>query len=100
MLDTVRVLLKKIMDDIDAGNSYLTEQEELETIKILQKITRKDKPLSKYQACKFLNISRATFDNLVKAGKIKEGRKVEGFKEKFWYKKDLIAYERSKAKNN
>lgn len=45
--------------------------------------------LSKYQVCKYLKISRATFDNYVKAKKIPKGRKQIGFKELFWYKKDL-----------
>ena len=38
---------------------------------------------------KYLNISRATFDNYVRAGKIPKGRKQQGFKELFFYKKDL-----------
>ena len=48
--------------------------------------------MSKYQCCEYLNISRTTFNNLVNEGKIKEGQKVQGFKEKFWYKKDLDKY--------
>lgn len=47
------------------------------------------KKLSKYQACKYLNVSRATFDNYVRDKKIPKGRKQQGFKELFWYKKDL-----------
>lgn len=52
-------------------------------------ITNKNEKLSKYQACKYLKVSRATFDNYVKAKKIPNGRKQIGFKELFWYKKDL-----------
>lgn len=50
---------------------------------------RKDVPMSKYQAYTYLNISRATFDNLVRTGKIPRGKKIAGFKELAWYKKDL-----------
>ena len=45
--------------------------------------------MSKYQAYTYLNMSRATFDNLVREGKLPKGVKVAGFKELFWYKKDL-----------
>ena len=38
---------------------------------------------------KYLKVSRATFDNYVRAGKIPKGRKQIGFKELYWYKKDL-----------
>lgn len=44
---------------------------------------------SKYQACKYLGISRATFDRYVKDGIIPEGRRQQGFKEIFYLKKDL-----------
>ena len=84
--------LLKIVDDIDTGNTAITDSEAIEVTKALRRITRKDTPMSKYQAYKYLNISRATFDNLVKEGKLPEGKKVEGFKEKFWYKKDLNKY--------
>ena len=45
--------------------------------------------MSKYEAYSYLNISRAKFDNLVKEGKIPQGKKQQGFKELSWYKKDL-----------
>lgn len=32
---------------------------------------------------------RASFDNYVRSGKLPQGLKVTGFKEKFWTKKDL-----------
>ena len=54
--------------------------------------------MSKYQACKYLNISRATFDNYVREGSIPRGKKEAGFKELFYTKKDLDDFVR-KAKN-
>jgi len=92
MVSVFQKLLRKIDRDIDAGNSNLTEEEELELVEILKVYTRRDKPMSKYQAYTYLNISRATFDNLVKEGKLPKGVKVEGFKELFWYRRDLDAY--------
>ena len=84
MLDVIKDQLLKIIDDIDCGNSELTEEEALNTVKLLKKYTRKDTPMSKVQAYTYLGVSRATFDNLVKEGKIPKGRKQVGFKELFF----------------
>lgn len=92
MISVLQKLLRKIDQDIDAGNSNLTEEEALEVVEILKEYTRRDKPMSKYQAYTYLNISRATFDNLVSEEKLPKGVKVAGFKELFWYKKDLDKY--------
>lgn len=48
-----------------------------------------EEKISKYQACKLINCSRATFDNLVKAGKLPRGRKQIGFKELFWKRSEI-----------
>ena len=61
-------MLEKLLDDIDAGNSNITEEEGKQIITMLSEIT--DNKMSKYQACQYLNISRATFDNLVKEGSL------------------------------
>lgn len=92
MLEVIKKQLLKIIDDIDCGNSDISEEEAIEVAKVLGKYTRKDNPMSKYQAYTYLNISRATFDNLVKDGLLPKGKKVAGFKELFWYKKDLNKY--------
>lgn len=92
MLSVIRELLLKIVDDIDTGNSNLSDEESIEVIKSLRKYTRKDTPLSKYQAYTYLNMSRATFDNMVREGKLPKGKKVAGFKELIWYKRDLNKY--------
>lgn len=89
MIKIIRTLLAKIIDDIDTGNSNLTPEECEEIIDYLSSITNKNEKLSKYQACKYLKISRATFDNYVRAKKRPVGRKQQGFKELYWYKKDL-----------
>lgn len=80
-----------MIDNIDAGNSNLTEEEALNAIKILKDYTDKTKRLSKYQACQYLNISRAKFNNLVREGKIPRGKHQIGFKELSWSERDLDA---------
>ena len=90
MLQTIKEQLLRIVDDIDSGNSYADEEELIQIADVLRRVLRKDIPMSKYQAYTYLNISRATFDNYVREGKIPRGKKVAGFKELRWYKKDLI----------
>ena len=92
MLKLIRNQLLKIVEDIDAGNSNLTEEEEIEVAKLLKKFTTKDIPMSKYEAYTYLGISRAKFDNLVREGKLPQGKKQQGFKELSWTKKELDKY--------
>ena len=92
----LKSILIDIIDRIDSGNSNLTEDELEETIDYLNKLTNTENKLSKYQSCKYLNISRSTFDNYVKEGKIPEGKKQQGFKEKFWELKTLKNFKQSK----
>lgn len=93
MLNIIKSLLKQMIDNIDTGNSNISEEEQLQIVELLQSINRKD--LSKIEAANYLGISRATFDNYVKNGWISEGTKRQGFKEKSWNKFDL-----EKFKNN
>lgn len=92
MMNIIKLLLIKIINDIDTGNSNLTSEECEEVIDYLSGITNRNEKLSKYQACKYLKVSRATFDNYVRAKKIPSGRKQQGFKELYWYEKDLDNY--------
>ena len=94
MLQTIKKLLLSVLDDIDAGNTDADEQELMQIAKTLRVLLRKDSPMSKYQAYTYLNISRATFDNYVREGKIPKGKKLPGFKELVWTKKDLTGVKR------
>lgn len=85
----IRKYLLKLVDDIDAGNSNITEEEAVELVDTLKELTDRQKRLSKYEACKYLNMSRATFDNYVREGKLPKGTKEAGFKELSWTRKEL-----------
>lgn len=89
MLKVVRNLLLKIVEDIDKGNSNITEEDAIEIIDNIKRLTNKDTRLSKYSACKYLNVSRATFDNYVREGKLPKGKHEIGFKELSWNKSTL-----------
>lgn len=95
MLKVIRNLLVKIVNDIDAGNSNITEKEAMELTKVLQSYTDKTVKMSKYEACKYLNVNRATFDNYVRAGRLPRGKHEAGFKELSWDKKTLDAFIKS-----
>ena len=99
LLKVIKEELLKIVDNIDAGNSNISEEEGASIISTLKSFTEKDTPMSKYQAFNYLHISRATFDNLVKEGKIPQGKKQQGFNELQWFKKDLDAYRENKFKH-
>ena len=89
MLKIIRNNLEKIINDIDSGNSNLSEEEVLEVLNNLKRLSDKKERLSKYSAYHYLNISRATFDNYVREGKIPKGKHDIGFKELSWDKKTL-----------
>ena len=100
MLKVIKLLLEKIINDIDCGNSNITEDEAMDIIRIIKSYTDKTQRLSKYQACQKLNVSRATFDNLVREGIIPRGEKVIGFKELFWEEKVLDKIIESRRNGN
>lgn len=89
MIEVIKRYLLKIVDDLDTGNSNINDEEALELVDTLKRFTDKESRISKYEACKYLNISRATFDNYVREGKLPKGKKVAGFKELSYSKKDL-----------
>ena len=87
MLKIIRNLLQQIINDIDSGNSNISESEQLETIQFIQKIYSKE--LSKLEAADYIGVSRATFDNYISKGWIPKGKKRMGFKELSWSIYDL-----------
>ena len=99
LLKIIKEELLKIIDNIDAGNSNISEEEGVMLINTIKSFTEKDIPMSKYQAFNYLHISRATFDNLVREGKIPQGKKQQGFNELQWFKKDLDTYRENKFKH-
>lgn len=100
MLKVIKSLLERVINDIDCGNSNITEDEAMEMIKVIKSYTDKTQRLSKYQACQKLNVSRATFDNLVREGVIPRGEKVVGFKELFWKENALDEVIKSRRNGN
>lgn len=97
-MENLILVLKKtllnIINDIDTGNSNISEDDANQIIAAIRLYSHKDQYYTKYQACKYLNnISRATFDNLVHDGKLPHGVKLyAGDNNLFWKVSDLMTY--------
>ena len=85
----VKSALLNIVDRIDSNTSTINSDDAIQIIELANKLTNTENKLSKYQACKYLHISRATFDNWVRDGKLPKGKKEQGFTELFWTMEDL-----------
>lgn len=99
LIGVLRDELQRVIDNIDAGNSRMSEEDALSTIQALQKFSHKDEWKTKYEASKFLKVSRATFDNLVANGILPRGEKRHaGDSNLFWKTTDLMSYMRNRGK--
>jgi predicted DNA-binding transcriptional regulator AlpA len=77
----------------------MSEEDMTQAVLALRKYTHKDEVMTKYQAHKFLSVSRATFDNLVAAGELPKGEKLyEGDSNLFWKVSDLTIYRNNRNK--
>lgn len=59
----VKDALLSVVDAIDVGNSHIDNDDMLQIVELANNLTNTKNKLSKYQACKYLHVSRATFDN-------------------------------------
>lgn len=96
----IRKKLIEIIGNMDSGNSSLSDEEAVKIAEFLQASTDRQRLLSKYESCVYLRVSRATFDNYVRDGKIPKGIKKAGWKEKFWTEKQLKEFISKKKGGN
>lgn len=82
--ETLKKSLLAIANNIDNGNTDYSEDELDEILNVTKRLLDNETRLSKYQACQYLGVSRATFDNYVREGKLPKGKKTVGFKELSW----------------
>ena len=83
MKNIVIKALEVLLDKIKADSSNMTEEEMLQALDLLEKANH-DRGMSKEEACKYLNMSRSTFDTYIRNGYIPNGQKRLGFKELSW----------------
>ena len=91
MINIIKNLLLKIIENIDAGNSNITEKEAFEIIDIIKRYTDTTQYYNRTQAAKYLNCSVQSFDLYRKEGKIPEGIKQTGGVRQ-WTKQQLDQY--------
>ncbi len=84
LVQMITRLLRETADKLDAGNSEISETEAMDIAKALCHHV-----MSKDTACKYLNLSRSRFDDLIRMKKLPKGRKRIGFKELVWFQDEL-----------
>ena len=87
LISLIKEELKRILNEIDSGNSNISEIEQEELLNMIQRVSRQD--LSKTESANYIGVSKSTFDNYINKGLIPKGRKRQGFKELSWNKSDL-----------
>lgn len=93
MLQIIRNILQKFIDDIDADNSNLSYEQQCGIIRILSNVDiGQENEMNKTQAADYLGVCRATFDNYVRDGLLPKGKQIGSFKELRWYKSDLDVF--------
>ena len=87
MLQLIKIALKQFINDIDTGNTNITEEQQKELLSLLLQFNQKE--YSKIEAANYIGVSRATFDNYIYRGWIPKGKKRQGINNLFWNKSDL-----------
>ena len=94
MLNIIKEILIQLVNDIDSGNSNISEKEQLKLLDIFKEINKKE--LSAFEACDYIGVSKSTFYNYINKGLIPKGIKVSG-KGVIWYKNDLENFLKQEA---
>lgn len=84
----ISAILRQTADDIDQDKYQCSEEQLNFAIDNLNQLNV-SRELSKEEACRYLNMSRSTFDTYIRNGWIPAGQKRLGFKELSWTKSDL-----------
>ena len=87
MLEIIKSALRQILNDMDSGNSSISESEQQELLNLFEKINKQE--LNKTETAEYLGVSTSTVNNYVNRGWIPEGIKKVGSSQKVWLKSDL-----------
>ena len=87
MLEVIKSALRQLLNDMDSGNSSISEKEQKELLNLFEKINKQE--LNKTEAAEYLGVSTSTINNYVNRGWIPEGIKKQGSSQKVWLKSDL-----------
>lgn len=84
----ISTALHRLADDIEEGVYTCSDEEMGAVLEDLAKFSS-ERPMSKEQACIYLNMTRSIFDTHVRNGLIPRGEKRMGFKELSWTQAQL-----------
>lgn len=85
-------LLRKIADDLDAGNSNIDESEAMDAMNYINKLTHsKELTYTRIEAARYLGVSETKFNYLRNKKLIGDGSKKAGDVRR-WTKKELDDY--------
>ena len=87
MLEIIKSALRQLLNDMDSGNSQISESEQEELLQFIQRIN--EQKLNRTEAAEYLGVSVGTISNYVDRKLLPEGIKKAGSSQKFWLKKDL-----------
>lgn len=88
MKDVIIKVLESVLEKVKSDSCEMTEAEMIQALNLLEQ-ANKDRGMSKEEACRYLNMSRSTFDTYIRNGWIPQGEKRLGFKELSWLQSDL-----------
>lgn len=95
MLNLIKIAFQQFINDIDSGNSNISEEQQSKILDLINEINSEE--LSKIESANYIGVSRATFDNYVSKGLLPKGKKRQGFKELSWNKNDLNKFLKEKC---
>ena len=78
----------------------MSEEEAVSLLENIRRVTDKEEIMSKYEACRYLNVSRSTFDSYVRSGELPRGVRKPGFKNILFLKKDLDLFIKKKREKH
>lgn len=87
-LKSLREVLLKVINNIDAGNTNLEDYQIEELLNDIANMSTPKGRYSIYAACKYIKRSRASLSRYIKLGWIVP-RSDQGSREKYFYKEDL-----------
>lgn len=91
-LQVIDDMIMELHNRIKSGRCLTNKQQAQRAIDFLHLIANKDEAVSKYDAARYVGVSRSTFDRFVAEGKLPKGEKRVGWKELAWFPKDLDEY--------
>lgn len=90
-MPAIRAVLAELTDRIDDGRCATTDEQEELLLNLCLLMAGTEKRVPKYEACRYLGVSRATFDRMVHDGRMPEGKKKAGWKELSWSLSEIDA---------